>query len=43
MQPTQSVVYGPHQGKLLKGIVIWTIRREGIEPLKEFLLMFSFQ
>ena len=32
-----------NQGNLLKGIVIWFIRREGIEPIKRvsFLLLFS--
>ena len=39
---TMSVL-GPDQGNLLKGIVIWTVRREGIEPIKRVLayLLFS--
>ena len=33
-QINQIYIYRPSQGNLSKGIVIWVVRREGIEPIK---------
>ena len=46
VKAVHAVAVGGHledQDNLLKGIVIWFIRKEGIEPIKFFFLKFSFQ